>query len=210
MQFTFFQQLMLPQYLCAGVETLLNKLIQQTAYCAPYLRKLNNKVLVVKLQKIDLPIYFFFSLQRIELLSRYEGETDCAVDIAPSLLFHLPKKSQLSQFINDKSIYLQGDLQVLQDFVALIEFLEKDPAELLSPYLGDVPAQTAVDFLTKLTRSIKYKLNQSQQFWGERLTEEWQVISPSLAIADFCDQVKHLEHQTAHLEQKIEMLFKKK
>ncbi|EJS86768.1 hypothetical protein AAUPMC_17460, partial [Pasteurella multocida subsp. multocida str. Anand1_cattle] len=88
MQFTFFQQLMLPQYLCAGVETLLNKLIQQTAYCAPYLRKLNNKVLAVKLQKIDLPIYFFFSSQRIELLSRYEGETDCAVDIAPSLLFH--------------------------------------------------------------------------------------------------------------------------
>lgn len=60
MQFTFFQQLMLPQYLCAGVETLLNKLIQQTAYCAPYLRKLNNKVLAVKLQKIDLPIYFSF------------------------------------------------------------------------------------------------------------------------------------------------------
>ncbi|EJS86703.1 hypothetical protein AAUPMB_16977, partial [Pasteurella multocida subsp. multocida str. Anand1_buffalo] len=86
------------------------------------------------MQKIDLPI-IFFSSQRIELLSRYEGETDCAVDIAPSLLFHLPKKSQLSQFINDKSIYLQGDLQVLQDFVALIEFLEKDPAELLSPYL---------------------------------------------------------------------------
>ncbi|MDP9499883.1 ubiquinone biosynthesis accessory factor UbiJ [Bisgaard Taxon 45] len=210
MQFTFFQQLMLPQCLCASVETLLNQLIQQTAYCEPHLRKLNNKVLAVKLQKLELPIYFFFSLQRIDVLSQYEGEPDCAVDIAPSVLFHLPKKSQLSQFINDKSLYLQGDLQVLQDFVALIEFLEKDPAELLSPYLGDVAAQSAVDFVTKFTQMAKYKLSQSQQFWGERLTEEWQVISPSLAIADFCDQVNELATQTTHLEQKIDTLFNKK
>ncbi|XWY21495.1 ubiquinone biosynthesis accessory factor UbiJ [Bisgaard Taxon 45] len=210
MQFTFFQQLMLPQCLCASVETLLNQLIQQTAYCEPHLRKLNNKVLAVKLQKLELPIYFFFSLQRIDVLSQYEGEPDCAVDIAPSVLFHLPKKSQLSQFINDKSLYLQGDLQVLQDFVALIEFLEKDPAELLSPYLGDVAAQSAVDFVTKFTQMAKYKLSQSQQFWGERLTEEWQVLSPSLAIADFCDQVNELATQTTYLEQKIDTLFNKK
>ncbi|MGC7559105.1 ubiquinone biosynthesis accessory factor UbiJ [Pasteurella sp. PK-2025] len=202
----FFQQLMLPQFLSAGLETLLNQLIQHTDHCEPYLRKLNNQVLAVKLQQIDLPLYFVFSAQRIDLLTQYEGHCDCVVEIAPSLLLHIPKKSELSQCINDKSILLQGDLQVLQGFVALLEFVEKDPAELLSRYIGDVPAQSAVDFLRKLRHLFQHKLKQSQQFWGERLTEEWEVISPRLAIADFCDQVKILEKDTAHLAQKIEQL----
>lgn len=203
---SIFQQLMLPQLINGTLERVLNYLIQRTDDCEPYLRKLNHKILQVKLQKFDLPFYFIFSPQRIDLLNQYEGESDCAIDIAPNLLLHLPKKAQLSQFINDRSILLQGDLQVLQDFVALIEFLEKDPAELLSRYIGDVPAQSAVDFLNKLRHIMQHKLSQSQQFWGERLTEEWQVISPSLAIADFCDQVKILEKDTALLEQKINKL----
>lgn len=204
---TFLQQLMLPQLINGTLESVLNHFIQHTTQCELYLRKLNNKVLQVKLQKLELPIYFFFSSQRIDLLNQYEGESDCAINIAPSLLLHLPKKSQLSQFINDKSILLQGDLQVLQDFVALIEFLEKDPAELLSRYIGDVPAQSAVDFFKKLHQIMQHKLSQSQQFWSERLTEEWQVVSPSLAIADFCDQVNTLEKDTILLEQKINKLY---
>ncbi|VEI47346.1 Uncharacterized protein conserved in bacteria [Actinobacillus equuli] len=41
---------------------------------------------------------------------------------------------------------LNGDIQVLQHFTALLDELEKDPAELLSPFVGDVLAQTSTDF----------------------------------------------------------------
>ena len=126
------------------------------------------------------------------------------------LLFTPLKKSQISQWINDKSIVLEGDLQVLQDFAALVEFLEKDPAELLSPYVGDIAAQSAVNFLRKITAIGRQKLSQSQRYWGERLTEEWQLISPALALADFADEVKTLEKQTALLEQKINQLTESK
>jgi hypothetical protein len=126
------------------------------------------------------------------------------------LLFTPLKKSQISQWINDKSIVLEGDLQVLQDFAALVEFLEKDPAELLSPYVGDIAAQSAVNFLCKITAIGRQKLSQSQRYWGERLTEEWLLISPALALADFADEVKTLEKQTALLEQKINQLTESK
>ena len=126
------------------------------------------------------------------------------------LLFTPLKKSQISQWINDKSIVLEGDLQVLQDFAALVEFLEKDPAELLSPYVGDIAAQSAVNFLRKITAIGRQKLSQSQRYWGERLTEEWQLISLALALADFADEVKTLEKQTALLEQKINQLTESK
>ncbi|MDY4281646.1 MAG: SCP2 domain-containing protein [[Pasteurella] mairii] len=199
-------QLMLPQLLHGGLETIINYLLQKTPNASLYLRKLNGKVLAVNAQKFNFPIYFIFSSQRIDLLHQYEGEADCEVSIALSVLLNMPKKAKLSQYINDQSILLQGDLQVLQDVVALMEFVEKDPAELLSRYIGDVPAHSAVSFLQDFVATLKQKLGQSQQYWGERLTEEWQVVSPSLAIADFCEQVKTLEKDTALFEQKLAKL----
>lgn len=200
------QQLMLPQLFNGGLETLLNGLIQRTGHCEGYLRKLNGKVLAVQLTHIDARIYFVFSTQHIDLLEQYAEQADCAITIAPNLLLNPPKKSELTQYINDKSIVLNGDLQVLQDFIALLDYLEKDPAELLSPYVGDIVAQSAVDFGRKIFTAFQRKMAQSQRYWGERLTEEYQLIAPSLAIADFCDQVKMLEKQTALLEQKITQL----
>lgn len=201
------QHLMLPQLLQSAVENGLNYLLSHTANYEYHLRKLNNKTLALNIQNMQIPLFLHFSEQCIDVLGSYESTPDCTVNLAPRLLLNLPNKTQISQFINDKSIELQGDLQVLQDFVTLIEFLEKDPAELLSRYIGDVPAQSAVDFLTKLKAVLQHKINQSQQFWGERLTEEWQVISPRLAIADFCDQVEILAKDTALLEQKINRLI---
>ncbi|PJG83710.1 SCP2 domain-containing protein [Caviibacterium pharyngocola] len=194
---------MLPQLFNAGLETLFNRLLQHTAHTEPYLRKLNGKVLALRPQQIDFPVYLAFSAQRVDVLHRYEGKPDCEVSVALSLLLKMPKKSQLSEYINDQSIRLQGDLQVLQDFVALAEFVEKDPAELLSPYTGDVIAQSVVTFLHNFAQTAKYHLLQSRTYWGERLTEEYELVAPALAIADFCRQVETLEKQTALFEQKL-------
>lgn len=198
--------LMLPQFLRGALETLFNKLISHTAHSETYLRKLDNKTLKVNIQKLDFSLCFIFSAKRLEILGDYEGETDCSVTLAPNLLFKMPKKSELSQFINDQSIQLQGDLQVLQDFVALLEFVEKDPAEFLSPYVGDVVAQGTINFLNKLKQILQFQLSQSQQFWGERLTEEWQVLSPRLAMENFYVEVEKLKQDTEKLEQKIQQL----
>lgn len=198
--------LMLPQFLRGALETLFNKLISHTAYSETYLRKLDNKTLKVNIQKLDFSLCFIFSAKRLEILGDYEGKTDCSVTLAPNLLFKMPKKSELSQFINDQSIQLQGDLQVLQDFVALLEFVEKDPAEFLSPYVGDVVAQGTINFLNKLKQILQFQLSQSQQFWGERLTEEWQLLSPRLAMENFYVEVEKLKQDTEKLEQKIQQL----
>lgn len=197
---------MLAQLAQASIETGLNQLLQRSPDAMPFLAKLKGKVLAIKLQQNSLQLYFAFATQQIDVLNQYADTPDCEVAIASKLLFNPPKKSAISQYINDKSLIFSGDLQVLQDFVGLLEKLEKDPAQLLAPYLGDVLAFSAVNFCQKFASQLKQKITLSQQFWGERLTEEWQLVSPRLAVADFNDEVKKLEKQTALLEQKIAQL----
>lgn len=197
---------MLPQLVNAGLETALNGLISRSQGISPILRRLNGKILAVNLSRFQQQLFLVFSLQRVDILQHYEGEADCSVEISPNLLLKFPKKAELSRYINDKSIILQGDLQILQDFATLMEQLEKDPAELLSPYLGDVASQSAVDFARVLLSGIKQRSQTSGRYWSERLTEEYQLVAPRLAIADFCDEVKILEKQTALLAEKISYL----
>lgn len=197
---------MLPQLVNASLETALNGLISRSQGISPILRRLNGKILAVNLSRFQQQLFLVFSLQRVDILQHYEGEADCSVEISPNLLLKFPKKSDLSQYINDKSIILQGDLQVLQDFAGLMEQLEKDPAELLSPYLGDVASQSAVNFARVLLGGLKQHSQTSGRYWSERLTEEYQLVAPALAIAHFCDEVKILEKQTALLAKKISYL----
>lgn len=197
---------MLPQLVNAGLETALNGLISRSQGISPILRRLNGKILAVNLSRFQQQLFLVFSLQRVDILQHYEGEADCSVEISPNLLLKFPKKAELSRYINDKSIILQGDLQVLQDFAGLMEQLEKDPAELLSPYLGDVASQSAVNFARVLLGGLKQHSQTSGRYWSERLTEEYQLVAPALAIAHFCDEVKILEKQTALLAKKISYL----
>ncbi|MDN4015244.1 hypothetical protein QX233_22610, partial [Chryseobacterium gambrini] len=80
----------------------------------------------------------------------------------------MPKKSELTEYLNDQSIILHGDLQVLQGFLGLMDFLQKDPAELLSPYLGDVLAYNGTRLLQQGLAFFKKQQQISRQHWNER------------------------------------------
>lgn len=98
----------------------------------------------------------------MDLLNHYEGEADCTSGYCGKIYYCKCRKIGNDDLLINNSLQFSGDLQILQDFVELMEMLEKDPAELISPYVGDVIAHSAVSFLKNLTESIKYRLTQSQ------------------------------------------------
>ena len=70
-----------------------------------------------------------------------EGEADCTVITYASVLPKLRDRQQLTTLIRSGELEVQGDIQVVQNFVALADLAELDPAELLAPYTGDIVAE---------------------------------------------------------------------
>lgn len=198
-----FQQLMLPQLAIGGIETAFNTLLSRSAHLAPILRKLSGKVLQIRLTRPELTFFILFSDNRTDWLSVYEGDVDCAVQLEATTLAKLADKSKLTDLINDKRLILNGDLQVLQHFTALLEQLEKDPAEWLSYLIGDVPAQLSTDLAKGIFYKVKSQFEQNSRHLIDNLTTERPVLVHRLQLADFCDQVKALEQQAVRLEQKF-------
>ncbi|TNG88486.1 hypothetical protein FHQ28_09350 [Pasteurellaceae bacterium USgator11] len=199
-------QLMLPQFAAAALETALSHLLKNTENYQPLLRKLNGKVLALQLQQPEISYYFIFSEQAIDVLQQYEGIADCSLQTSAKILLKLPKKSELSQYINDKSIVIHGDLQVLQDFLGLMAFLQTDPAELLAPYVGDVLAYNGIKLLRQGWDFLAGQRQTAERHWRERLGEEWQIVAPKLAFADFQAQVAQVQQQCDQLEHQFQQL----
>lgn len=201
------QQLMLPQFAIAGLETAFNGLIQRSPQTLPILRKLAGKSLQICLKQPDLTLFAIFSEQRIDWLGHYEGDVDCQVNLDATALPKLADKSRLTELINNQTLVLHGDLQVLQNFTALLDGLEKNPAELLSPLLGDVVAQASTDFAKGILGKLRQQFRHNTETMVDNLIIERPVLVHRLQIVDFCDQVQELEKQAAELERKFAKLI---
>ncbi|HHW7520587.1 SCP2 domain-containing protein [Mannheimia haemolytica] len=200
------QQLMLPQFTFGLIETAFNALLKRSPHIEPNLRKLSGKVLKIALTSPKIDFFVLFGENRTDWLGNYEGEADCSVQLAFETLPKLADKQKLTELINNKSLVLTGDIQVLQHFTALLEQLEKDPAELLSPFVGDVVAQTSTDFAKKVLGKVKAQFEQNNQHLVENLIQERPVLVHRLQAVHFYDQVEELAQQALKLEQKFSKL----
>ncbi|QLB19757.1 ubiquinone biosynthesis accessory factor UbiJ [Mannheimia granulomatis] len=200
---TLSQQLMLPQFAFGLVETAFNALLKRSPHIEPNLRKLSGKVLKIQLTSPKIAFFVLFNENHTDWLGVYEDEVDCSVELAFETLPKLADKQKLTDLINNKSLVLNGDIQVLQHFTTLLEQLEKNPAELLSPFVGDVVAQTSTDFARKIFEKAKAQFTQNNQHLVENLMQERPVLVHRLQAVNFYDQVEELAQQAVKLEQKF-------
>ncbi len=63
---------------------------------------------------------------------------------------------------------MQGDIQVVQNFVALADLAEFDPAELLAPYTGDIAAEGISKALRGGAKFLHHGIKR-QQRWRKPL-----------------------------------------
>ena len=200
------EQLMLPQFAVGGLETAFNALIARSSHTSPMLRKLADKVLEVQLTSPNVHLFMLFSESRVDILSRYEGEADCSIQLEATALPTLADKAKLTELINNKSLVLNGDIQVLQHFNGLLDQLEKDPAELLSHFTGDIFAQASTTLAKNMFSKLKTQFVQDSQDMVDNLITERPVLVHRLQLVDFYDQVAELEQQAGRLEQKFAKL----
>ena len=74
---------------------------------------------------------------------------------------------------------MQGDIQVVQNFVALADLAEFDPAELLAPYTGDIAAEGISKALRGGAKFLHHGIKRQQCYVAEAITEEWRMAPGS-------------------------------
>ncbi|WP_325891210.1 ubiquinone biosynthesis accessory factor UbiJ [Grimontia sp. NTOU-MAR1] len=192
----------------AVVETSLNTLLKQDVESQRRLARLKGKVLRVRLTDINKQLVFVFS-QQIDVLADFEGEADCDLALAISVVPHLKDKANLTKLIKEDKLHLDGDIDVAQHFSSLLNGLNPDIAEWLSHYTGDVVAHTLVRGAQQGLAFLKQMTERNQRYVGELVVEEWRLAPGALEVAYFADQVDDVQSQASRLSARLEGFEKK-
>lgn len=193
-------------FVTGAIETSLNALLKDDEDSQRRLARLKGKVIGVTINEFGKQLYFVFS-QQIDVLGAYEGEVDCQLALNLSVLPELRQQANLTQLIKADKLSLEGDIQLAQQFSALLSGLKPDVEEKLSQYTGDIVAHTLVSGAKQGTRFIQQGVVKRQRDLAEVITEEWRLAPQALEIAYFADQVDDLKMDVARSEARLKRLM---
>lgn len=190
----------------AGIETVLNTFLYQDRALKPARQRLQGKVLRIALREFSTPLVLVFSELRLDVLGQWEGETDCSVTTRLSVLPELRDRQQLTALIRRGDLEVNGDIQVVQNMVALMDLAEFDPAELLAPYIGDIAAEGLGKVFRTGTRVMKKGFERNQRYVAEAITEEWRMAPGPLEVAWFAEETDALARALDALISRLDTL----
>lgn len=190
----------------AGIESVLNVFLWRDRGLKAARQRLLGKVLLIELKEFTAPLVLVFSEQQLDVLGEWEGELDCRVITRLAVLPKLRDRQQLTALIRSGELEVQGDLQVVQNWVALTDLAEFDPAELLTPYIGDVAAEGISKVFRGGGKLLKKGFNRNQQYLAEAITEEWRVAPGPLEVAWFAEETAAVERAVNALSTRLDKL----
>ncbi|WP_431224157.1 ubiquinone biosynthesis protein UbiJ [Serratia sp. L9] len=181
--------MLLTPLLTGVLEMSLNSLLFRDRSMKAARQRLVGKVLRIELQELSAPLVLVFSERRVDVLGQSEDSADCRVHTRVPVLLKLRDRQQLSPLMRSGELIVEGDIQVVQQLVGLLDLAEWDPAEWLAPYIGDIPAQGLSQIAGKGMGLLKSGLQSQQRYVAETLTEEWRMAPGPLEVVWFNEEV---------------------
>ncbi|MFP3028836.1 MAG: SCP2 domain-containing protein [Arsenophonus sp.] len=193
------------------LQHILNKFFYQEVALKSARIRLIGKVLSIDFKELSQPLIFVFSKKRVDVVNNHHTPEDCIIKTTLVTLARLKEKQQLSELINDGTIIIVGDMQVVLHWCALLDAAEWDLAHYLAPYIGDFIAEGVSCWVKKGIIGINELLNQQKKYFKNALVEEWRISPNALEVLSFIDKIERvvadisgLELRLAKLEEKYE------
>jgi ubiquinone biosynthesis protein UbiJ len=206
-----------PQLALSAIEIGINHLLLLDAQTPERLAKLKGKQLAVELKELGNTFVVAFS-ERIDLLLPEQPEPkeksteqpwDCKITLSVMSAKELQDPSRITQLIKQDKLDVQGDMQIAQDFSALVKELDIDWEEHLSQYMGDVVAHQIVKTGKHIHQGAKEQLSKLASIISQGALEEKKIAAPAIAVTHFTDQVHQTRADVERLQSRVDLIAAK-
>lgn len=192
--------------LTASLESALNQVLYRDRGLKAARQRLNGRSLAIVLAELQQPITFVFSESQVDVIGAWGDTPDCTVKTRLATLPKLRDRQQLTALIRSGELEVEGDLQLVQQFSALLDLAELDPAEYLAPWIGDIAAEGLTKFARRGFNALRRDVERKQSYLGQTLTEEWRLAPGKLELAWFSEEVDALTRSLDALDARINQL----
>lgn len=178
--------------LTATLETALNSLLFRDRSMKAARQRLHGKTLRIDVAEFETPLVLVFSEYRLDVVNQWSMPPDCLLQTRLPALLKLRDRQQLSALMRSGDLVLEGDIQVMQQFVSLLDMAEFDLAQWVSPWLGDIAAESVSRVASRCVQGITRGIARQQQALSETMTEEWRLSPGKLEGLWFASEVDAL------------------
>ncbi|CBJ91913.1 SCP2 domain-containing protein [Xenorhabdus nematophila] len=192
--------------LAAFMEATLNHLLYRETALKPARLRLAGKTLSIELKEIQTPLVLIFSEKQLDILSQWSEPADCSMKATIPALLKLRDRQCLSALINSGEIVIEGDMQVIQQWSALLDMSEWDPAHYLAPYVGDIAGEGISRMMKEALKCASNVVARKQAYFTESLTEEWKIVPNALEVAYFSEEVDAVANKIIQIEKRLAAL----
>ncbi|MFC3122406.1 ubiquinone biosynthesis accessory factor UbiJ [Agaribacter flavus] len=215
------------QAISAAIEFAMNSALSLAINGDELIEPLAGRCCTIHIQELALSFSLYFSSSREQNASNNQvhqyldvcvdddwseeqkqsiDERHCYVSVSVEALPELKKTSQLTRLIKQGKLDFYGDLYLLQKLSALFAELDIDLEDIVSKYIGDVPAHQ----LFSLAKAMKEKIREQHALCMRTLSdaclEEKPVAVRPIMLHNFIDQVKVLQSDVERMKARIEKL----
>ncbi|MBR9785059.1 MAG: hypothetical protein GYB34_11975 [Gammaproteobacteria bacterium] len=201
----------------ATAESIINKLLSLDETSQKRLKSLYGARLSAFISPLPYGITLSFS-ERVDVLTEQGsfddavaalGPKDCCIKTSLQTLPELKETSQLTRLIQQKALFLEGELNVAQQVSALFQQLDIDVEELLAQKTNDVVAHQTVKTAKAVHEKALSALSSVAIVLGNAVVEEKQLAAHKLAVMHFSDEVNALRDRTESADARLRRLEEK-
>jgi ubiquinone biosynthesis protein UbiJ len=190
----------------AGLEEAINQRLGLDPAAKERMGQLHGRVITLELRGFDTTLFFIPAPDRLQLLTRHEGEPDCTLSGTPGTLLQMLHGNNENTPVIPEDVSLSGDQELAQRFVTILQSAEVDWERHLSRYTGELVAHEVG------------RLVRGGMAWGEHIADtlgaelrmmlqEQQGLLPSRdEIAAFGADVERLGDRTEQLAKRVDNL----
>lgn len=198
----------------ATLEAVINKLLSLDESSEQRLKGLRTARLTAFISPFPFGVTLAFS-DKVDVLIEHEsfeqvvallGPKDCCIKTSLQTLPELTKTSQLTRLIQQKALYLEGELSIAHQVSGLFQQLDIDVEELLAQKTNDVVAHQAVSTAKTVHVKATAALSTLGRMLGNTMVEEKPLAAHKLAVMHFSDEVTTLRDRAESLDVRLRRL----
>jgi ubiquinone biosynthesis protein UbiJ len=196
----------LPVPLSAAIELAFNRYLALDPDATQRLQALAGKVIGIELRDVNVRFYFLPAQDRMHVHGRFDSEPDTVLRGTSLGMTRMSLSENASDSLFSGDVQISGDVELGEQFRAVLDSINIDWEEQLSKLTGDVLAHQAGNLVRGAVQWGKKASDTLQQDLSEYLHEESRVLPVRHEVDDFINAVDEVRMAVDRLQARVQRL----
>ena len=197
-----------PSFVCAGAEIALNRYLRLESSVLEECAQLSGRVIEIEITTTAMSLAVEFTPGGVRVMPESPQTPDVRISGGATALLAAMKKNDAESASLPANLDVQGDVELLMRFQAMIERVGFDPEEWLAPMLGGPAAHRIVGGLKQMFGWGRDNSRRMADHTAEYLREESYDLARSRDVESWINEVEQARDSVERLDARLRRLEK--